>query len=117
MKLSKKQLLVLFITVIIIGFISLYKLPYYIYTPGKATDLEEIISIDNKKESEGSFHLLTVGGRPATPLLYGIAKLSSHHDIVPLKEARPDGISDEEYKKKQVLNEYLMKNIKKNNWN
>src|SRR5690625_5730963 len=88
MKLSKKQLLVLFITVIIIGFISLYKLPYYIYTPGKATDLEEIISIDNKKESEGSFHLLTVGGRPATPLLYGIAKLSSHHDIVPLKEAR-----------------------------
>lgn len=102
MKLSKKQLLVLFITVIIIGFISLYKLPYYIYTPGKATDLEEIISIDNKEESEGSFHLLTVGGRPATPLLYGIAKLSSHHDIVPLKEARPDGISDEEYRKKQL---------------
>src|SRR5690625_3332158 len=45
---------------------------------------------------------LMIGGRPATPLLYGIAKLSSHHDIVPLKEARPDGISDEEYKKKQL---------------
>src|SRR5699024_3050610 len=102
MKLSKKQLLVLFITVIIIGFISLYKLPYYIYMLGKATDLEEIILLDNKNDSKGSYNILTVGSRPATQIIYGIAKLSSHNNIVPLKEARPDGISDEEYRKKQL---------------
>lgn len=102
MKLSKKHLITLFTVIIIVGFLSLYKLPYYIYTPGKATNLENVITIDSENKSEGSFHLLTVGGRPATPLLYVIAKYSSHHDIVPLKEARPDGITDEEYTRNQL---------------
>lgn len=101
-KLSKKYFIIMFAVLIVVSILSLYKLPYYIYTPGKATNLEDIITIEGEYESAGSFHLLTVGGRPATPLLYAVAKLSSHHDIVPIKEARPDGITDEEYTKKQL---------------
>ncbi len=101
-KVSKKRLIALFSIIIIFSFISLYKLPYYIYTPGKAADLEEIVKVENGYASEGSIHLLTVGGRPATPLLFAIAKIMPHHDIIPSKEARPHGISDEDYLKSQL---------------
>lgn len=101
-KLSKKQLILFFAIIIVFSFISLYKLPYYVYTPGKAADLSEIVKVDEGYASQGSLHLLTVGGQPATPLLFAIAKIMPHHDIIPLNEARPHGISDEEYLKTQL---------------
>lgn len=102
MKLSKRYLFTLFAIVLIVSILSFYKLPYYIYTPGKATNLNEIVKVDEGYESDGSINLLTVSGWPATPLLYAIAKFRPHHDIVPLKEARPHGISDEDYMKNQL---------------
>lgn len=102
MKLSKRYITIFLAAVIIFSFLSFYKLPYYIYTPGKATDLKEVVKVDEGYESNGSINLLTVSGRPATPVLYAIAKIKPHHDIVPLKEARPHGISDEDYLKSQL---------------
>lgn len=74
-----------------------YEIPYYVYKPGAADPLEEMIVIEEGKESDGDFHLVTVSGAKATPIFYLMGKILPYHEIVPIQEARPDGISDEDY--------------------
>ena len=79
-----------------------YELPYYIYKPGEADPLEEMIEVERGKESEGDFHLVTVSGGKATLIFLILASVLPYHDIVPIDDARPDGISDEEYMEYQL---------------
>jgi len=81
----------------IIFFLALYKLPYYIYSPGSADPLRPIVEVDNGFSSEGDMHLVTVSGMQATPLQLIWAKTRPFHDIMPLEDVRPEGISDEDY--------------------
>lgn len=102
MKVSKKQIVKLIVIIALFSLLLFYKLPYYIYTPGKALDLKQVVQVSDGNESKGSLHLLTVSGQTATPLLYAIAQFKPYDDIVPITEARPHGISDEEYLKSQL---------------
>ena len=102
MRFSKRQLYFLFIVVTIVTLLTTLKMPYYIYKPGRADALDEIVAIESGYESAGELYLVTVTGGQATPIQLAWSKLSPYHDVVPLKQARPDGITDDEYLESQL---------------
>ncbi|GAQ18821.1 Lon protease [Oceanobacillus picturae] len=102
MKFTKKQIITLIIVVVIAYFIAAFKLPFYIYKPGGADALNPIVSVEEGYQSEGDMHLVTVSGGQATPIQYVWAKLLPHHQILPIEEVRPEGISDDEYMHAQL---------------
>lgn len=103
MRITKKSLFYSLLVVLLFFFMFTYELPYYIYKPGATDPLEEMIEIEeNSTKSKGDFHLVTVNGGQATPIFLFMAALFPFHDIVPLEDARPDGISDEQYMEYQL---------------
>lgn len=97
MKFTKRQLVYLFFVLLFATFLSIYKLPFYIYKPGTADALNPIVEVEGAYKSEGDMHLVTVRGGQATPIQYVMAKILPHHDIMPLEAVRPKGVSEEEY--------------------
>uniref|UniRef100_UPI0030795426 PDZ domain-containing protein n=1 Tax=Ornithinibacillus scapharcae TaxID=1147159 RepID=UPI0030795426 len=58
--------------------------------------------VENADKSEGDFHLVTVRGGQATPIQFLLAKILPHHQIMDIKDVRPEGISDDEYFEAQL---------------
>lgn len=102
MQVSRRHLYILSIVIILSTLLSTFKMPYYIYKPGRADALDSMVEIVGGYESEGDMHLVTVSGMQATPVQYAWAKLYPHHDVVPLDQVRPEGISDEDYRHAQL---------------
>lgn len=98
MKMSKRFLVTLLVFTFIAFIFITYETPYYIYKPGSADSLTKVVTVEGGYPSEGEMHLLTVSGIQATPLLYLIAKFHPHEEIVPLEEAIPEDVTDEEYR-------------------
>lgn len=97
MKFTKRHLVYLIIVIAIAFFLSAYKLPYYIYKPGDAGALNPIVDVDDGYKSKGDMHLVTVRGGQATPIQYAMAKILPHHELLPMKDVRPEGVTEEEY--------------------
>ncbi|WP_404452489.1 PDZ domain-containing protein [Virgibacillus necropolis] len=97
MKFTKRHLVYLIIVVVIAFFLSTYKLPYYIYKPGDAGSLNPIVEVEGGYESAGDMHLVTVRGGQATPIQYAMAKVLPHHELHPIKDIRPEGVTEKEY--------------------
>jgi len=97
-----KRILTLVIIVVIAYFLAAFHLPYYIYKPGAADELNPIVEVEEGFPSEGEMHLVTVSGGQATPIQYAWAMLLPNHEIRPLEEVRPDGITDDEYMHAQL---------------
>lgn len=97
MQVTKRNIVASFLFVIIVYLFLSLKLPYYVYKPGHVDELEHMIELETEAEAEGEFHLVTVSGSQATPLQYMYALISDHHELVPLEEARPEGMTDEQY--------------------
>ncbi|MFS0672331.1 SepM family pheromone-processing serine protease [Ornithinibacillus sp. 179-J 7C1 HS] len=107
MKFTKGQVVSLLVAIFVAFFLSTYDLPYYIQKPGGADALNPIVEVENRDESEGDFHLVTVRGGQATPIQYALAKILPHHEILDIKDVRPEGVSDEEYFQAQL---HMMEN-------
>ncbi len=107
MRISKRTVIYSLMISLIFFLLITYDLPYYIYKPGHADSLENMVEIDNGVEAKGDLHLVTVSGGQATPIGFLLAKLRAFHEIIPIEEARPEGISDEEYMRHQMM---LMEN-------
>lgn len=88
-------------------FLIAYELPYYIYKPGHIAELDNIVTVEDRYKSKGTIQLVTVSGAQATPMDYIWSKTLKFHDLVPIGEARPEGITDEEYMYGQL---HLMEN-------
>jgi Lon-like protease len=97
MKTNKRLIITAIITILIVAFLGAYQLPYYIYKPGTADALNDIVEVDGGYTSEGDMHLVTVRGGQATPLQWVLAQVRPFHEIYALEEIRPEGISEEEY--------------------
>src|SRR5690625_1707985 len=102
MKYSKRHLFYLIIVVLLAYFLAAFKLPYYIYKPGGADPLNPVVEVEGGYESEGDMHLVTVSGGQATPIQYVWAKILSHHEVLPLEDVRPEGITEDEYMHAQL---------------
>src|SRR5699024_5210414 len=90
------------VAIIIVLFLTMYQLPYYIYKPGAADDLTPIVEVDGGNKSSGEMHLVTVSGGQATPFQLLLAKMLPYHQILPIEDVRPEGITDEEYMHAQL---------------
>ncbi|MBN9652738.1 PDZ domain-containing protein [Halobacillus sp. GSS1] len=97
MKANRKLIITGIITVLIVAFLGAFRLPYYIYKPGTADALNDIVKVDGGFDSEGDMHLVTVRGGQATPIQWVLAKVRPFHQIYPLEDIRPEGVSEEEY--------------------
>ncbi|SFD82832.1 PDZ domain-containing protein [Lentibacillus persicus] len=97
MRFTKKHIIYLILVVAIALFISAYKLPFYVYKPGGADALNAIVEVAEGHQSEGDMHLVTIRGGQATPVQYIMAKVMPHQEIMPLREVRPEGVSEDEY--------------------
>lgn len=99
---NKKRIIIYFFILLILMFLTLYRLPYYIYKPGTADALDPVVKVTDGFESEGDMHLVTVRGGQATPLQYLWALLDPYQEIRLLSEVFPEGISQEEYFQAQL---------------
>lgn len=100
-KQTRNFLISILILFLLAYFLISYQLPYYIYNPGSAEPLDEIVHVENGFESEGDMHLVTVSGIQATPLQFIIAKFQTFSEIVPLENVRPKGMTNKEYRRYQ----------------
>jgi len=101
-RVSKRSLIISCVILFLFFFGITYELPYYIYKPGMVDELEHVVEVEDGYQSEGHMHLVTVSGGPATPIQFIAAKLLSFHEITPEEDARPEGISNEDYLRLQL---------------
>ncbi|MFG6119080.1 SepM family pheromone-processing serine protease [Thalassobacillus sp. B23F22_16] len=97
MKLSRRYIITAIITILLALFLGGYRLPFYIYKPGGAEELNPVVQVEGAYDSSGEMHLVTVRGGQATPIQYLLAKVRSYHQIYPIEDIRPEGISESEY--------------------
>lgn len=103
LRISKRTILITFIITLFVFFMATYDLPYYVYKPGQADNLDDIVAVEHGYTSKGDLHLVTVSGGQVTPIQYIAAKILPYHEMVPIEEARPEGITDEEYMHYQLM--------------
>lgn len=100
---SKRQLVTFVLTMIILLFLSFYKLDAYIMKPGSAYDVSEFVTIESgDTDDKGSLSLMTVAMATATPLTYAIAYFKEFEEIMDIKEVRHDEEDEEEYTVRQL---------------
>ncbi|MBM7552870.1 SepM family pheromone-processing serine protease [Thalassobacillus pellis] len=102
MRLNRRFVITALITVLIAAFLGGYRLPFYIYKPGGADELDPVVEVENGYASDGQMHLVTVRGGQATPIQYLLAKIRPFHEVYPLEDIRPKGISESEYYNAQL---------------
>lgn len=92
-----------FLIIVVIFVISFtYKLPYYVTNPGLAQDLEELITVENGYEEDGSFMLTTVRMGKANIFLYAYGMFNKYSEIVPVESVQAKDESDEQYMLRQL---------------
>src|SRR5690625_977041 len=102
MRLNIKQIAAFLVTVVAVLFLTNYKLDYYIYQPGSLYALDDVVNVEGRFDSEGELHLVTVRGGQATPIYYLWANIRPYYEINRLKDVRPDGMTEEEYRQTQL---------------
>ncbi|MCA0969386.1 PDZ domain-containing protein [Halobacillus litoralis] len=102
MKSNKRVLITGILTILFVAFLGSYRMPYYIYKPGSADELDPIVEVADGYPSEGEMHLVTVRGGQATPVQWLLASVRPFHQIYPIEQIRPEGVSEEEYFHQQL---------------
>ncbi len=103
----KKNLLFIIILIIAI-FLSLYKLPYYIYIGGGTIDINNNIKIDNETSSKGSYNFAYVSEIEATIPTYLLSKIFSDWEVVSMDEltlTEDETVSDLKIRDTMFLND------------
>lgn len=99
MKKNKKLLLIVSIVVstILVWAALLFPLPYYIESPGGASDIRTVLRVGNQEdEKPGSYNFVYIQVKPATAVQLLLAAFDSHSDIIP-KEELAGGADTEEF--------------------
>lgn len=97
------------IVVIIALLITFVQLPFYISSPGMATELAPIVNVEGGGKERGSFSLTTVRIGKANVVQYAWAKVNDYYEIYPEDYIRPDGETEDEYSNRQL---HMMENSK-----
>lgn len=90
----------LLIFILLINFIPL---PYYFTMPGEAKVLSEVIEVEDGYDYEGTFMLTTIRMGKANIVNYIWAQFDDDRELMPEKQVRPQGESDEEYRHRQLM--------------
>lgn len=85
-----------FVSLIVILFLFTFELPYVIYTPGGAIDLNERITVENGYSSDGSFSMAYVSMVKGNIPFLLFSYIMPNWDIVSTDELKPDNESLDE---------------------
>ncbi|MEK4285660.1 SepM family pheromone-processing serine protease [Ureibacillus sp. FSL K6-0165] len=98
-----KHFITIIVTMLVLFFLSFYKLDYYIMKPGSSYDVSEFVTVENGDlDDEGTISLMTVAMGPATPLTYLIAKFKECEDILKKEEVYHKEEDEREYNVRQL---------------
>lgn len=89
-----KEHYILYIVYALFLFITLFRLNYYIYSPGELIDLSDRIIVENSYNVEGSFNLTYVTSRNATILTYLLSYIIPNWDLESIDKVRVDNESE-----------------------
>lgn len=95
------------LTLVIVIFISNYRLPYYISAPGGIIDISDRIEYSQLEEYDGSLNMLYVTQYEATIPLYLTAKVLEDWDLESIKENQ---ISNENHAEIDKRNKIMLNN-------
>ena len=103
-KISLRTIIISLVSLLVLGIIAFFPLPYVLEMPGSAEKVEDFITIEGVNEKkEGSFRVMTVLSQQATPLL-ALQTLLPHVEMIP-KEKVYGTTPSKEYNK---IQEYYM---------
>ena len=95
------------LALIVVAFISNYRLPYYISAPGGIIDISDRIEYNNLEEYNGSLNMLYVTQYEATIPLYLMSYVLSDWDLESIKENQ---ISNENHSEIDKRNKIMLDN-------
>ncbi|MDQ2818668.1 MAG: hypothetical protein M3T49_10825 [Candidatus Eremiobacteraeota bacterium] len=72
-------------------------LPYYVFGPGAAVDLNAAVSVSGHRPPPGRMFLTDVNVMPGRPAFYAVAKLLPGYEILPRVQVVPPATSDREF--------------------
>jgi len=102
--------LLLIVVGISISSISI-SIPYFVITPGSATEVGPLVSVGGKSAPEkGEFFLTTISIRQGKEIDYLLAKLSKEIELVPENNILAPDQSQEDYDREQAENMLASKN-------
>lgn len=98
---KKVSLYVAFLLIIV--FVSLYRIDAYIMKPGSAYDVSKFVTVaQGDTDDEGSMSLMTVAMQQATPITYLWAKTQKYQKIMDIDQVRNPLEDNEEYNVRQL---------------
>ncbi len=102
-----KKYFPLAILVLLLSLGLFIQIDYYIVMPSRAVDLGDIISVDSSvQDDEGSFYLVTVSQKRASPITAAYGMLHPHMDLNPIDNVIPTGMDEKEYR--QLLSDNMI---------
>lgn len=87
---------VLIVLTIAVAFVGWYPMPYFIYGPGDAVNLNQAIVVPHKTPPSGALFLTDIKLFPGRPVFYAIAKLMPGYEVVPRDEIVPKNVTDKQ---------------------
>jgi PDZ domain-containing protein len=90
----KTTLAYLVIVVTVIGALFFIPLPFYIFGPGTAVDLNGVVAVPDHKPPVGNLYLTDVTVMPGRPAFYAAAKTLPGYEIVPRSYVAPPDKSE-----------------------
>jgi PDZ domain-containing protein len=82
------------VTAVVLYVLFYIKLPYYIFGPGAAVDLNRIVIVPGHSPPPGALFLTDVDVLPGRPAYYAAAKILPGFEIKPRDELVPSSVSD-----------------------
>lgn len=93
---GKLRTLVLIALTLAIAFVGWFPIPFFIYGPGDAVNLNQAIVVPKKTPPPGTLFLTDIRLWPGRPVFYAIARLLPGFEIVPREELVPKNVSDKQ---------------------
>ncbi len=93
---SKIRTLVLIVLTLAVAVAGWLPLPYFIYGPGDALNLNQAIVVPHKTPPPGALFLTDIKLFPGTPIIYAIARLMPGYEVVPREEIVPKDVSNKQ---------------------
>jgi PDZ domain-containing protein len=88
--------LILIVLTFIVAFIGWYKIPFFIYGPGAAVNLNDAIVVPTKTPPPGALFLTDIRLLPGRPIFYAIARIMPGYEIVPRGDLVPASVTDKQ---------------------
>lgn len=93
---STLRTLVLIVLTIAVAFIGWFPIPFFIYGPGDAVNLNQAIVVPRKTPPPGALFLTDIKLLPGKPVFYAIARLLPGFEIVPREDIVPKNVTDKQ---------------------